>query len=143
LAAALQLRADCAECLASAAALDLVEAEDARRNGGAATAVLERALADARRAIAIDGKFAGARTVAGRASLHLAAIGRTSARNEGLTFVDAALALNPNDGETHAVRAALLRQAGDADAARAEATRAFAINPLLRGEWGALVGEAK
>ena len=143
LAAALQLSADCADCLANAAALDLVEAEDARRNGGAATAALERALADARRAIAIDAKFAGARTVAGRACLHLAASGRRSATRDGLGFVDAALVLNPNDGETHAVKAALLHQAGDGDAARSEAARAFAINPLLRGEWGALVGEAK
>jgi eukaryotic-like serine/threonine-protein kinase len=120
LTAAMRLIPSCAECYAQAASLDLLDGSYAR------------ALADARKAIAIDKQFGTAMTVAARACLHLSAL------RDGLTLADAALAVNPNDAVAHAVKAALLNKSGAGDAARAEAARAFAINPLLRREWAKL-----
>jgi serine/threonine-protein kinase len=117
LAVAMRLVSDCADCFSQAATLDLVEGRP------------DRALADARKAIAIDKRFAAALTVAARACLSLSLL------RDGLAYAGSALAVNGNDAEAHAVKAALLKRSGQADAARAESARAFAINPMLRREW--------
>ncbi|MDB4966181.1 MAG: Serine/threonine protein kinase [Myxococcales bacterium] len=120
LAVALRLVSGCADCFAQAATLDLLEGNP------------DRALADARKAVAIDKQFAAALAVAARACLQLSSL------RDGLAYADAALAVNANNAEAHAIKAALLKRSGQAEAARAEAGRAFAINPLLRREWGKL-----
>jgi hypothetical protein len=126
------------------------------RAGRASVPALERAQAELRRAIAIDGEIAEAFAAWARASLRLAAAQPGRARthvSDGLTHVDKALALNPRFADAHAVRSALLlrrahaatdetARAQDLAAARAEAGRAFELNPLLKGEWGEVLREA-
>jgi hypothetical protein len=59
-------------CHVEAARLDLVEAEWAGQSGRAVRPYLEAALASARRAIELDGKFAPARLIAAEACLRIA-----------------------------------------------------------------------
>jgi serine/threonine-protein kinase len=143
---ALHIEADCAQCFIRAAQLDLVAA------GPSDVTVLEKALADARHAVKLNATLAETQIVAAEACLRLAAAqdGRAapSVLREGLSHVKAALAVNARDPQALVVHAALLvaesRATGDGqarEAARAEATRALAINPLLRNEWGEALRE--
>jgi serine/threonine-protein kinase len=146
---ALRLASDSADAYAELAQIDLLDATAAEKNGRPASEPLKKALAAARRAVALDGKYADAQVGAAEACWRLAVVTHGAADatvRDGLAFADAALALNPQLAEAHVVRAALLaRRAAlvsdnatrDALAAEAKASadRGFAINPLLRREW--------
>jgi serine/threonine-protein kinase len=137
-AAALAAPGECPDCLAEAAQIDLLSARVAARPRAAA--LVEAALAKARLALAGDAHFEYAQLVAALACLRLAAARpdrAPRALSDGLGFVDAALALDPNHAEAHATRAALLlARQGPTSQAAAEAARAFALDPSLRREWG-------
>jgi serine/threonine-protein kinase len=141
LAAALERRPDCWACEIQAAWLDLVAQAAAPTAAGQRR--LHEALSHARNAIARNDQVAGAKVVAARVCLRLASAGEPSSVQQGLAYVDAALALDPNDADAHAVKAALLRRSGSRDAANAEAERAFAINPRLRAEWSTLISASE
>jgi hypothetical protein len=148
LAETLRLDGACAECYEQSARGELLQAEAVPASAGA---LLTRALADVDRAASIDPRLATAKEVAAEACVLIADLRRGERARAsivaGLAYAGAALALNPELAGAHAAKAALLlRQselAGDQaaprrealKAARVEATRAFEINPLSRGEW--------
>jgi serine/threonine-protein kinase len=124
---AVRINADCAACFEESANLYLLEGSD--------SGTTEKALADARHAIALNASDAEPNVVAARVCLRLADH-RRSYLADGKKYVDAALAINPHHADAHAIRAALLRAEDQIAEARVEAARAFAINPLLKNEWG-------
>jgi serine/threonine-protein kinase len=137
----LKITTDCVECFTESALLYFAEA------GATDQPLLEKALAEARRAIARNDADAGSKIVAAEACLRLA----TARHNEGagplfrqgMEYANAAVSLNANEAEAYVVRAALLvaeahgmKSGAGLERARVDAARAFAINPLLQREWG-------
>ena len=96
-----------AEAWVERARLDLVDAQ--ARHGDAA--LLARARADADKAIALDGQYADAKLTAALACLEQAKQQRSAeAARRGLTYVDAAIAINPKLAGARSVREALALQ---------------------------------
>jgi eukaryotic-like serine/threonine-protein kinase len=153
------LRADegCVECHVARAGLLLLEATWRRERGEAEAPVLERALAEARRAVAMF-SYAEAHQGLARVYLRLAeaqpARGGREAIEAGLAQADLALRLEPGSAASLALRAGLLlarARAERAEPGRREAAanaladlgRAFAANPLARREFEGLEREAR
>ncbi|HEX5717691.1 MAG TPA: protein kinase [Thermoanaerobaculia bacterium] len=65
--------------------------------------------------------------------------GAEGAASRGLERIEKALAINPEDGTAHAVRGALLHLAGRRREADESLRKAFALNPLLKREYGKLL----
>ncbi|MBV8515974.1 MAG: protein kinase [Acidobacteria bacterium] len=62
---------------------------------------------------------------------------------DAMQFVDRALALDPRDSDSHALRGELLLRGHDAKGALGEIDRAIALKPPARGKWAALREEAR
>ncbi|HEX7838617.1 MAG TPA: hypothetical protein VF469_14175 [Kofleriaceae bacterium] len=107
---ALRLNPDAAEPYVQAARLDLVEAAWAAHGANGPMPMLARALADAERAIALDGQLAAARLAAAEACLQIATARPSRAViDRGIDYVDQALGRNPRLARAQAVRVALSR----------------------------------
>ncbi|MCY1021432.1 serine/threonine-protein kinase [Pyxidicoccus sp. MSG2] len=147
----------CADCHIAGARLGLVEATWAARRGRSPVPVLQQALTEARRAVALYPYFEAHQELARvcwRLSEAQPAAQALPAITEGLAQVDLALRLAPDLAEAHAVRGGLLlgrarTLPGAAERlelirqARAALARAFELNPLLRREYEALVRDTQ
>ncbi len=107
---ALRLYPDSADSYVEAARLDLAEAAWAAHTANGAMSILARALADAEKAVALDGQSAMAKITAAKVCLQVATAQPTRAIvDRGIAYVDQTLQRNPRLVEAQTVRAALLR----------------------------------
>ncbi|WP_233261608.1 serine/threonine-protein kinase [Vitiosangium sp. GDMCC 1.1324] len=144
------------ECRLTSSRLALAEAAWAKRRGRPELPFLQKALAEARRALEMYPYYETHQQLA-RVHWRLAEAqpGKApSSITEGLAQVDLALRLDPNLAHAHALRGALLlnrartmREAAERldilRQARAELARGLELNPLLRREYEAPIREAE
>jgi tetratricopeptide (TPR) repeat protein/predicted Ser/Thr protein kinase len=141
---------NCVDCRVLSARLGVAEATWAKRQGQPVKPILQRALAEAWRAVEIYHSSAEAHQELARIYGQLAAAQPKGELlvtiKQGLEQADQALQLNPVMASVHAIRASLLllqakavhEPAGRLDSlrqAQAALTRAFELNPLLRREY--------
>jgi len=138
----------CVDCRVVGARLELAEAEWARRQGQPVIPVLRRALAEARRAVALY-PYLDAHQELARVCWRLAEAlppgTATAAVEEGLAQVALALRLHPHHAQSYGLQGGLLlaRARGEHGAravetlrqAQAGFTRALELNPLLRAAY--------
>jgi tetratricopeptide (TPR) repeat protein len=107
---ALRLRPDSANFYVEAARLDLVEAGWAAHAANGEALLLSDALADAKRAVALDGHLAVAKLTAAEVCLQIATAQPSRAvADAGIAYADQALGLSPRLVKAQTVRAALSR----------------------------------
>lgn len=150
--------AGCAECRIESARLGLLEVAWAQQKGSTSADLLQRALSEARRAVELFPSYYETHLVLARVHWLLAessdlGVARASIV-EGLRHVELALQSDSTLAQAYALRGALLLvQARRADQvaerrellpqARAALARAVELNPLVRGEYEALLREAQ
>ncbi|MFP5287979.1 MAG: tetratricopeptide repeat protein, partial [Thermoanaerobaculia bacterium] len=140
--ASFRINPDDADTFLEQGRIELIAARHALRSGRDPGPALDQAAAALARAEVLNPGAPEIFLAQAQVERWRAESGQEGAVRRGLDRIDKALAINPEDAQAHAVRGALLHLAGQADRARESLERAFALNPLLKREYGPLLSPA-